>query len=121
MPTPLQEVVRLHETSILTNKARNGGGLSCAGRSHEPYGHSERNSMEAAPAIADQVPIQQRADQIMAGIQEAHEIVDGILGQPDAQGYTAPAGAEQQLDRCREGLNSLTTRLQELSRRTGKL
>ena len=77
--------------------------------------------MEATPVVADQISIQQRADQITAGIKEAHEIVDGILGQPDAQDGDAPAGAEQQLDRCREGLNSLTTRLGDLSRRVGKL
>lgn len=74
-----------------------------------------------APTAADQVSIQARADQIMAGILEAHEIVDNVLGQPPAQETESPAGAEQQLDRCREGLASLNARLSDLSARVGKL
>ncbi len=71
--------------------------------------------------VAEQLSIQARADQIMAGISESHEILDGILSQEPTQDVTAPAGAEQQLDRCREGLASLNKRLQDVSRRTGKL
>ncbi len=69
----------------------------------------------------DQVSIQARADQIMAGISEAHQILDNVLGTPPGEAGTEPAGAEQQLDRCCEALNSLNGRLADLSRRTGKL
>ncbi len=74
-----------------------------------------------APPTAEQLSIQARADQIMAGIVEAHETLNGILGQEPEQDVSASAGAEQQLDRCREGLAALNSRLRNLSDRTGKL
>ncbi len=75
----------------------------------------------AAPTVVEQMSIQARADQIMVGITEAHDLLDGIVSSEVAQDATAPAGAEQQLDRCREGLASLNSRLRDLSGRTGKL
>ena len=79
------------------------------------------NSDGSPAPVAEQLSIQARADQIMAGVSEAHEILDGVLSAPPSEAVDSPSGAEQQLDRCREGLASLNTRLQDLSRRMGKL
>ncbi len=71
---------------------------------------------EAAPSI------EARADQLMAAIGEAHEVVDGVLGAEPANPPTeANSGAEVQLDQCQAGLQSLISRLNQIRNRTGKL
>lgn len=79
----------------------------------------------APPTVQEEFSLQQQLEQIEAAVSEAHGIVDKIIGhppeEPEGGNAAVEASAEASGHRTIADLQNLIGRLNEISRRVGRL